>query len=138
MDISRRSFIRWVLGAGAAMACPIPLNAADKKGGHGAPRLGSESYATCHSVRDGDSLPVPPPDKKVGVLIVGGGPTGLAAADELKGADWLLLEKEPYVGGNCRPEEWEGLKYSTAAAWDSIADPDFKRLSERWKFDWKK
>lgn len=137
MDISRRSFIRWALGAGAAMACPFPVRSAGT-GGAPAPRLGSENPAVCHSVRDGESMPVPPPDRKVGVLIVGGGPSGLAAADELKGADWLLLEKEPQVGGNCRPEEWEGLKYSTAAAWDSIADPEFKRLSERWKFDWKK
>ncbi len=136
MDISRRSFIRWVLGAGAATACPFPLRAEDKKPAPS--RLGSESFTVCHSVRDGDSLPVPPPDRKVGVLIVGGGPGGLAAADELKGADWLLLEKEPHVGGNCRPEEWEGLKYSTAAAWDSIADPDFARLAKRWNFDWKK
>ncbi len=139
MDISRRSFIRWVLGAGAAMACPFPLRGDDQKGPPAAPaRLGSESFTVCHSVRDGDSMPVPAPDKKVGVVIVGGGPSGLAAADELKGADWLLLEKEPHVGGNCRPEEWEGLKYSTAAAWDSIADPDFARLAKRWKFDWKK
>ncbi len=137
MDLSRRSFIRWVLGAGAAMACPFPVKAGERPAAPPA-KLGSESFTVCHSVRDGDSMPVPAPDKKVGVVIVGGGPTGLAAADELKGADWLLLEKEPHVGGNCRPEEWEGLKYSTAAAWDSIADPDFKRLSERWKFDWKK
>jgi predicted NAD/FAD-dependent oxidoreductase len=119
------------------MACPFPLSAADRKGAP-TPRLGSENPSVCHSVRDGDSMPVPPPDKTVDVVIVGGGPGGLAAADELKGADWLLLEKEPHVGGNCRPEEWEGLKYSTAAAWDSIADPEFARLSERWKFDWKK
>jgi protoporphyrinogen oxidase len=138
VDISRRSFIRWVLGAGAAMACPFPLKALGKEGGAPSPQLGSEAFSVCHSVRDGESMPVPSPDKKVGVVIIGGGPAGLAAADELKSADWLLLEKEPQVGGNCRPEEWEGLKYSTAAAWDSIADADFKRLSERWKFDWKK
>lgn len=137
MDISRRSFIRWVLGAGAAMACPFPAMGGDKKHAPG-PKLGSENPTVCHAVRDGESMPVPAPDSKVGVVIVGGGPGGLAAADELKGADWLLLEKEAHVGGNCRPEEWEGLKYSTAAAWDSISDPEFKALSERWKFDWKK
>lgn len=140
MDVSRRSFIKWVLGAGIAAACPFPLHAKDAKAKKGVPpsRLGSEEFATCHQMRDGAALPLPAPDRSVDVVIVGGGPTGLAAADELKGADWLLLEKDAEVGGNCRTETWEGLSYSSAAAWDSIADPDFAALAERWKFDWKK
>lgn len=137
MDLSRRSFIKWVLGAGVAAACPFPLRALEETGVP-APRLGSEEFATCHLARDGAALPLPPPDRAVDVVIVGGGPAGLAAADELKGADWLLLEKEAKAGGNCLSETWEGLSYSTAAAWDSIADPDFAALAKRWKFDWKK
>jgi len=143
MDVSRRSFIRWVI-AGAAAACPIPLAAAPdaKKGGAPAagpaPVLQSETNEVCHKVRDGDSLPAPAPDQSCGVVIVGGGPSGLAAADELKTADFLLLEKEPHFGGNSYAESWEGLDYSTAAAWDSIADPDFAALAKRWSFDWKK
>jgi predicted NAD/FAD-dependent oxidoreductase len=140
MDVSRRSFIRWVLASGAAMGCPIPSGASEgvseKKDPVPAPELHSEDYTICHKVRDGESLPVVAPDRKCGVVIVGGGPSGLAAADELKNSDFLLLEKEGHVGGNSYTEEWEGLRYSTAAAWDSMPIPEFKALAERWKFDW--
>jgi predicted NAD/FAD-dependent oxidoreductase len=143
MDVSRRSFIRWVLASGAVMGCPIPsaaVGAADaaKKDPVPPANLHSEDYTICHKVRDGEELPAPAPDQKCDVVIVGGGPSGLAAADELKSADFMLLEKENHVGGNSYTEEWEGLKYSTAAAWDSTPIPEFEALAKRWKFDWKK
>ena len=140
MDVSRRSFIRWVLASGAAMGCPIPSGAAGDAKGKGAipaADLHSEDYTICHKVRDGEELPAPAPDQKCGVVIVGGGPSGLAAADELKGSDFILLEKEDHVGGNSYAESWEGLNYSTAAAWDSTPLPEFAALAKRWKFDWK-
>ena len=144
MSVSRRSFIKWVLASGAAMGCPIPAGAADGAGrpkgkdAVPAPNLHSESNAVCHQVRDGMELPAPAPDLKCGVVIVGGGPSGLAAADELKTSDFLLLEKEEHLGGNSYSENWEGHKYSTAAAWDSLPVPEFEALAKRWKFDWKK
>ena len=143
MNVSRRSFIRWVLASGAAMGCPIPPAGASEGGrppAGSAPdaKLRSEDYTICHKVRDGEDLPAPAPDQTCGVVIVGGGPSGLAAADELKGSDFLLLEKEGHVGGNSYCEEWEGLKYSTAAAWDSTPIPEFAALAKRWSFDWKK
>lgn len=137
MDISRRSFIRWVLSGAAAMACPFPSAAREKTSTPPPGRLKSEDFTVCHQVRDGSTLPAPPPDLRCDVAIVGGGPSGLAAADELKSVDYLLLEKEGQLGGNCFSESWEGCGYSTAAAWDSIADPDFAALAKRWKFDWK-
>lgn len=141
MDLSRRSFIKWVIASGAAMACPVPIAALDAAKGAPAaggptPSLGGESNAVCHKVRDGEAIAEAPVDETCGVAIVGGGPSGLAAADELKTADFRLLEKEPHLGGNCWAESWEGCWYSTAAAWDSIADPSFAALAERWKFDW--
>ena len=144
MDVSRRSFIRWVLASGAAMGCPIPSAASSAAG---APKgkdalletkLQSEDYAICHKVRDGENLPAPAPDQTCGVVIIGGGASGLAAADELKSSDFILLEKEDHVGGNAYSESWEGLSYSTAAAWDSMPIPEFAALAKRWNFDWKK
>lgn len=142
MDLSRRSFIRWVLSAGAMSACPVPLSAAGDAGKDAAaplaPKLRSEDYSVCHKVRDGEELPAPAVDQRCGVVIVGGGPSGLAAADELKSSDFLLLEKEDHVGGNSFTENWEGLNYSTAAAWDSMPIPEFVALAKRFNLDWKK
>ncbi|MBI3547653.1 MAG: FAD-dependent oxidoreductase [Elusimicrobia bacterium] len=142
MDISRRSFIRWVLAAGAASACPVPIGGAPvggspSKAGVPEGKLTSEDRTTCHKVRDGEELPVPPPDEKRDLVIVGGGGSGLAAADEAKNADFILLEKEPHLGGNSYTESWEGLRYSTGAAWDSLADPAFPGIAKRFRFDWK-
>jgi predicted NAD/FAD-dependent oxidoreductase len=144
MDLSRRSFIRWVIASGAAMACPIPLSAA---GGADKPKdadalpggtLRSEDFSICHKVRDGEALPAAAVDQTCGVVVIGGGPSGLAAADELKTTDFLLLEKEDHVGGNSFTESWEGRPYSTAAAWDSMPIPEFTALAKRFKLDWKK
>src|SRR3569832_1015393 len=113
--VSRRSFIKWVLASGAEIGCPTPAGAAGEASGkpgagRPSPALHSEDNSICHKVRDGESMPSPAPDQKVGVVIVGGGPSGLAAADELKGGDYLLLEKEDHLGGNSYSENWEGLK----------------------------
>src|SRR5262245_28836572 len=115
MRLTRRSFIRWVLSSGAALACPFPMpaSAAGPGGERKAPTplLHSEGNAVCHAVRDGEDLPVPAPDRRCDVVIVGGGPSGLAAASELAGTDYLLLEKEGHLGGNAYAETWRGLDY---------------------------
>lgn len=137
MRISRRSFIRWVLGSAAASACPFPPAASGAPAGIPPGRLGGEANEVCHRVRDGEMGRWPEPSKTVDVAVVGGGPSGLAAADELQDLDFLLLEKEGHVGGNAYAESWEGRLYSTGAAWASIFSPEVEALFKRWKFDLK-
>jgi phytoene dehydrogenase-like protein len=138
MALSRRSFIKWVLGSGAAMACPFP-GAAGEPGGppKAAPKLGGEANAACHAVRDGKLPAFPAPSKSVDVVVVGAGPSGYAAAEALRGSDYLVLEKEPVVGGNALAERWNGLDYCTGSAWASIFSPEVDALFKRWKLDLK-
>jgi len=132
MDISRRSFIKWVI-AGAASASPFGC-APGVPGGTKVPdaRLGSETNKVCHDVRDGIMAGLPPPSKSVDVVVVGGGPSGLAAAEKCFGSDFLLLEKEPVVGGNALTETWEGLNYCTGSAWMSLENDEVRALFKRW------
>ncbi len=62
------------------------------------------SHALGHRLRDG-GFPAPSETRKIGVLIVGGGISGLAAAWRLAHAavdDFLVLEMENEPGGNSR------------------------------------
>lgn len=133
MDISRRSFIKWVI-AGAASASPFGCAPAGKGGGASVPgaRLGSETNKVCHDVRDGLMKAFPPPSKSVDVVVVGGGASGLAAAERCFGSDYLLLEKEDHVGGNAWSETWEGLDYCTGSAWMAFDNPEVVKLFDRW------
>ncbi|MBI5246301.1 MAG: FAD-dependent oxidoreductase [Elusimicrobia bacterium] len=137
MDISRRSFIKWVI-AGAASASPFGCSPAVHGGGKNIPeaKLGSESNKVCHDVRDGLlQSGFPPPSKSVDIVIVGGGSSGLAAAERCFGSDFLLLEKDAHMGGNAWSETWEGLDYCTGSAWMSFDNPEVVKLFQRWKLE---
>src|SRR5437868_5800909 len=55
------------------------------------------------------------------IVIVGGGPSGLIAAYRVRDSDFVLLEKEPRLGGNAISEQWRGVWYSTGAAYQMDA-----------------
>lgn len=136
--LTRRSFIKWVLGSAVAMACPFPGSARERTEldkSNRRRRLTSESNEVCHQVRDGLELPKPAPSRSVDVVIVGAGPAGIAAADALGGGDFLVLEKEPRVGGNAQAESWNGLQYCTGSAWMSFFDKRITRLFKKWKIE---
>jgi len=136
MDISRRSFIKWVI-AGAATASPFGCAPGGKDKGPSpsaipAARLGSEEKKVCHDVRDGLLKSLPPPSRNLDVVVVGGGTSGLAAAERCFGSDFLMLEKDDHFGGNCWTETWEGLNYCTGSAWLALENEEVKALFKRW------
>ena len=138
MDISRRSFIKWVIAGAAASS---PFGCAMK--GSRDPRNPSipdakllvESHAGCHDLRDGLLQSSPPASSSHDVIVIGAGAAGLAAAEHCFGSDFLLLEKEPNVGGNCWSQSWEGLDYCTGSAWLSLENERVKALFKRWGID---
>lgn len=83
---------------------------------------GGERFDQPHSKRDGREFPKAPVKESVEVAIIGGGPSGLCALHALQGRDAVLLEKEAHLGGNCTSDSWEGVKFSTGAAFFTAGD----------------
>jgi hypothetical protein len=75
----------------------------------------SEDFSVCHKLRDGAKLAVPAISRQAEVVIVGGGPSGLVAGYRLRDRDIVLLEKEPFVGGNARADYWHGMPYAAGS-----------------------
>src|SRR5262245_58502269 len=113
-DPTRRQTIKYLIGGAVAAACPVPLLAAASQP---LQQLGSEENKLCHQLRDGASFKFPAPSSEHEIAIVGGGPSGLIAAYRLRDTNFILLEKEPRLGGNAISEQWRGAWYSTGAAY---------------------
>lgn len=134
--LSRRSWLKTVI-AGAVAAGPIGCPHAEKKQGErtdaGAPtrpstKLASEDFSNGHRKRDGGSFPKSAPSESCDVVVIGGGPSGLCAMHLLEGKDAILLEKEDRFGGNCSSDSWEGIRFSTGAAFYSEGDTELVEL----------
>jgi len=95
---SRRDFLRCV-GAAALAGCAPAGKPALPPG-----ELLGTAQSLGHRLRDG-AFPEPSTTRKTGILIVGGGVSGLSAAWRLAKAgidDFLVLDMESSVGGNSR------------------------------------
>jgi protoporphyrinogen/coproporphyrinogen III oxidase len=123
MPQTRRDFIKYIVAGSVASGCPIDhALMAEPAGAAASPMVEGEHFNVCHAVRDGHSFPKPDATRKVDVVIVGGGVSGLSAAYFLKGKDWLLLEKEEHFGGNAYQEEYEGQVFATGSAYGYRGD----------------
>jgi len=129
--MDRRDFIKIaVTGSLASLACPRgrePGRPAEPAGATPAPRLIAEGSAVCHAVRDGAGLSLPRPSRHLPIVIVGGGPAGLAAARALSDRPYLLIEKEAQVGGNATGGSWRGVGFSDGTSYSN--DDELKALA---------
>lgn len=123
---SRRDFL---LAAGAAAlagcapAASPPLPPGDLLG---------MSQALGHRLRDGN-FPPPSEVRKTGVLIVGGGISGLSAAWQLAKAavdDFLVLEMENEAGGNSRAGQSSLVAYPWGAHYLPLPGPEATLVRE--------
>jgi len=128
--LNRRTFLA---GAGAALAAgalyarfrgrPEPAIEGDLLGA---------SHALGHRLRTGD-LPAPASERKVGVVIVGGGISGLSAGWKLAKAgcdDFEILELESECGGTSRFGESAVSRYPWGAHYVPLPSEDARAVRE--------
>lgn len=125
--ISRRNFLKGAASLAALSAAGVGLGdlAAWAEEAAGFPIVvGGEDYGAMHAVRDGAPLAIPAPSRKVDVVVVGGGISGLTAAYQLRDVDVVVLDKEPKMGGLARRDEWRGIYFSEGTSYFSEPDDD--------------
>jgi len=117
---SRRDFLRTVGAvalAGCAPAGKPPLPPGELLG---------MNHTLGHRLRDG-RFPAPSETRKTGVLIVGGGISGLSAAWKLANAgfdDFLVLDMENEAGGNSRAGQSSLVAYPWGAHYLPLPGPE--------------
>lgn len=65
---------------------------------------------------------IPAPSENVSVVVVGGGMSGLLAANQIADLKPIVLEQAAQFGGNAKAERWEGAHYSIGAAYINVPE----------------
>ena len=89
-----------------------------------------DSFMAMHRIRDGFKADLPKPEKRVELLIVGAGLSGLGLAHMCQDMDLMLLERETRAGGNAKSDNYKGIEYALGSAYlVDIGEPfgDFYR-----------
>lgn len=130
---SRRSFLKSLaLFFGCSSVFSEVSAAVETKTGGSKYKIGpwtGDDFILGHRLSAGD-VPLFPdkPDNKVDFVIVGGGLAGLTAAYYLRDQNFLLLEQYKSTGGHCQGSSYNGIAYSTGAAYVGAVDGIFGDL----------
>ena len=129
---TRRQTMIQLGAAGAALLLP---RGAFPAGNGDSFQLGEwtgDSFAPMHAIRDGKwNRPLPTPERRVEVAVVGGGIAGLAVASMLDDLDLVLLEREAEPGGNAKSGNWRGVDYALGSAYFVDVSGPFGEFYER-------
>jgi hypothetical protein len=131
MSISRRTFLT-SSAVTVGLACTTPFLRSSARGRRFRGSIVGGNYSLGHALRDG-KLPPPSETAETGIVIVGGGIAGLAAARRLHRSgfsDFLLLEMESRPGGNAISGRNEVSAYPWAAHYVPIAGSDMAEVTK--------